>query len=87
MKYVALSKSVNYTAGDLLANLLWQESERSLWTTMEYLETAVSETVAGSKFACSDVSKFISVSPFAYPDIHFSISFTALVNKGREETD
>lgn len=54
---------------------------------MEYLETAISETVAGSKFACSDVSKFISVSPFAYPDIHFSISFTARVNKGREETD
>ena len=80
-----------YTAGDLLANLLWQESERSLWTTVKYLQTAVSETVAGPKFACSDVSKFISVSPFAYPDIHFSgdfsISFTALVTEGREETD
>lgn len=58
---------------------------------MKYLQTAVSETAAGSKFACPDVSKFISVSPFAYPDIHlsgdFSISFIALVNEGREEAD
>lgn len=50
---------------------------------MEYLETAVSETVAVPVQMLASLFLFHPV----YPDIHFSISFTALVNKGREETD
>lgn len=55
------------------ANLLWQKSEGSLWATVKYLQTAVSETSVGCKFACLDVTMFISVSSFAYSDSYFSI--------------
>lgn len=79
------------TAGDILS-LFWQESERSLWTTVKYLQAAVSGTAAEAKFACSDVSKFISVSPFAYLGLHFSgISeyplLKSLINEGRGQTN
>lgn len=58
---------------------------------MKYLQTAVSETAVTSESACSAVSKFVFVSPFAYPDTpfsgEFSICFSALVSEGREEAD
>lgn len=44
-----------------MANLFWEEK---LVDHCE-IQKAVSETAARSKLACSDVSKFISVSHFA----------------------